>query len=208
MIDVALLGRLHADAIGRWHQTGIDLPDDDFWGLVLRQHAANYCLWHTEDIARCPTATDAELADTKRAIDRLNQERNDLIERIDDWLVSEVNRQGIVVDGAATQNTETPGSAIDRLSILALRIFHMDEQAQRLDVDESHRNQAGRRLAILREQQADLTRSLGELLNDIAMGHKRLKLYRQFKMYNDPTLNPCIYGQPVAAARAVAAPER
>jgi hypothetical protein len=155
----------------------------------------NYLLWHEEDIARSPNVGDERVAAVKRAIDGYNQKRNDGIEALDNYLLGELSRRQIVPQPDARQNTETPGSAIDRLSILALRRYHMQEQADRGDASEEHRGRARDRLKILAEQHHDLSHGLAELLNDIFAGRKRLKVYFQFKMYNDPTMNPYLYQQ-------------
>jgi hypothetical protein len=150
-------------------------------------------LWHEEDIARSRQAGDAQIAQVKRNIDQLNQKRNDWIERIDDTLKRTLDERKILPAGAARWNTETPGAAIDRLSILALRIYHMEEQADRNDATAEHVARAQSKLATLAAQHEDLSTALGELLSDLFAGRKRLKLYRQLKMYNDPTLNPYLY---------------
>lgn len=193
MIDVEQVTRLHRDTVQRWHRQQIENPYEGIWELVCRQHEQNYRLWHQEDIARSPDAGDAEIARVKRAIDRLNQRRNDLIEEVDDWLVRQLAARGVRPGADARLNTETPGSTIDRLSILALRIYHMHQQADRRDADEAHRQKARARLEVLHEQRTDLSASLAELLADLASGRKRLKIYRQFKMYNDATMNPYLY---------------
>lgn len=194
MIDVRSITDLHRLAVHRWHRQPV--PDslyDEFLGLVCAQHQCNYLLWHEEDIARDPQVTDAQIAQVKRNIDRLNQQRNDRIEQLDEALVRQLEEEGVRPSPNAPWNTETAGSVIDRLSILALRIYHMEEQAERADAGESHRQRAGQRLSILYEQHRDLSRSLEDLLLDLFAGRKRLKIYRQFKMYNDPSLNPRIY---------------
>ncbi len=193
LIDLSEVVRLHHQTVQRWHVSGVAITEKGFLALVSRQHAANFRLWHCEDLARAPFATDAELAATKREIDQLNQQRNDLIEQIDEWLVAELQRRAIVTAAATPMNTETPGSVIDRLSVLSLRIYHMDEESRRTDAAERHRVLAAERLAVLREQHADLVRALDTLLADLALGRKRLKVYRQFKMYNDPAFNPQLY---------------
>jgi cell division protein FtsB len=193
MIDVEAITRLHKTTTRRWHRHDIANPYAGFLLLVCRQHEQNYRLWHQEDVARSPDVADAELAQVKRTIDKLNQQRNDLIEQLDDFLIKELAAAGIEPWPAAPLNTETPGSVIDRLSILALRIYHMEQQAARSDATEQHRIKAKARLEVLHEQRADLGKSLGELLEDILAGRKRLKVYRQFKMYNDPTMNPYLY---------------
>ncbi|MBN2578177.1 MAG: DUF4254 domain-containing protein [Pirellulales bacterium] len=193
MIDVRSITDLHRETIPRWHRQEIDNPYEGFLHVVCRQHQQNFRLWHHEDIARSPDASDADLAQVKRAIDQLNQQRNDLIEQLDDCLIQRLQALDITPGPEARLNTETPGSVIDRLSILALRLFHMEEQAFRADAEEEFVAKVKGRIEILQEQHRDLSRSLQELIDDVFAGRKRLKLYRQFKMYNDPTLNPYIY---------------
>jgi hypothetical protein len=200
MIDIRAVTELHRATVQRWHEAELDNPYEDFLQLVCEQHQRNYLLWHQEDMARNPEASDATIAAVKRRIDKLNQERNDWIENLDDALVRKLESWGARPRQRAKLNTETPGSAIDRLSILALRIYHMEEQARRADATPEHRARAGEKLTILREQLKDLSKSLGQLLADMAAGRKRLKVYRQFKMYNDPTLNPYLYAAQKPAA--------
>jgi hypothetical protein len=177
----------------RWHEAQPDNPHDGLLEVVCQQHQFNYLLWHEEDVARSPDAPDARIAAVKRAIDGYNQQRNDWIERIDESLMQLLAGGGVLPRPDARLNTETPGSVIDRLSILSLRIFHLEEQLERDDADEAHRAKVTERLERCRVQQADLSQSLGELLRDIFSGRKLLKVYRQLKMYNDPTLNPYLY---------------
>jgi hypothetical protein len=193
MINVREITGLQRDTVERWHQEEIANRFSGFLQLVCEQHKFNYLLWHEEDIARSPNVGDDRIAAVKRAIDRYNQQRNDAIEKLDDWLIAELGRRQVKLQAGAPLNTETPGSAIDRLSILALRLYHMQEQADRSDASPEHREKVQGRLTILREQHADLSQSLQELTDDIAAGRKRMKVYRQFKMYNDPTLNPYLY---------------
>jgi cell division protein FtsB len=194
MIDVRAITELHRSSVVRWHQADLDNPYDDFLALVCHQHQRNFLLWHQEDLARSPDATDATMAAVKRAIDKLNQERNDAIEALDDYLLRNLEAWGTRLRPRAKMNTETPGSVVDRLSVLALRIYHMEEQASRTDSGEEHRARAAARLETLRQQHQDLAKSLSQLLKDIFAGRKELKVYRQFKMYNDPAMNPAIYG--------------
>ncbi len=193
MIDVQQITELHRHATTLWHQQEIDNPYSDLLRLVCEQHRYNYLLWHEEDIARSPDVGDQRVAAVKRAIDKYNQQRNDAIEQVDDYLKRQLESRGIAALPGAKWNTETPGQAIDRLSILALRIYHMQEQLERADVDAEHRSKVRGKLEILDTQHADLCAALAELLADIFAGRKQLKLYRQFKMYNDPTLNPYLY---------------
>lgn len=193
MIDIALVLDLHQQTVAQWHAAPIENSYAGVMHLVCEQHRFNYELWHQEDIARSRDVTDAKIAEVKRAIDRLNQARNDHIEKLDDWLTEEVKRRGIEAVSHARQNTETPGSAIDRLSIMSLRLYHYREQLEREDVDPEHVSRVTARIAMCAEQLQDLSDSLIELLVDIQAGVRIHKTYRQMKMYNDPTLNPFLY---------------
>ncbi len=189
---VADLTQLQIEAVELWHREPIANPYEGIRNLVCTQHEHNYRLWHEEDKARSPTATDDQIANVKRAIDKLNQARNDMIEKVDDALTEVLCEAGIVA-GDAPINTETPGSAIDRLSIMALRLYHYREQLEREDADADHRQKVVDRIALCEQQHADLSKSLQQLLDDIFAGRKQHKTYRQMKMYNDPSLNPAIY---------------
>lgn len=149
--------------------------------------------WHLEDIVRDPEIDPIRALQIKRRIDRSNQERTDLVERIDSYFLTLYKDVQPVAD--ATINTESPAWAVDRLSILALKIYHMRQEVDRTDVDEAHREACRRKLAVLLEQRADLSLALDQLLADIAAGRKYMKVYRQMKMYNDPSLNPVLYGK-------------
>ena len=180
----------------QWHVKAPD-PDydetSDFPSLVSRQHYVNFELWHQEDMARDPDAPDSKIAAVKRAIDVLNQLRNDMIEQMDQYLLDELQNKKIKYTSETEMNSETPGSIIDRLSINALKIYHMDEEIQRLDVTDEHQKKCSGKLSILYEQRNDLKKSLEKLLDDLSNGKKRLKIYQQMKMYNDKNLNPVLY---------------
>ncbi len=199
MINVQDIVQMQVDCVARWHVEPISnpfAPDGTVTSLfatACQQHQFNYLLWHEEDIARSRDVTDAKIAEVKRNIDRFNQARNDWIEKVDDWITADLESKSIQHQAEARLNTETPGSAIDRLSIMSLRVFHLDEQLARKDVDQQHFEKVNMRLAICRLQQRDLAQSLEELLADIYAGTKRHRTYRQMKMYNDPTLNPYMY---------------
>lgn len=196
MIHVAQITAMHEETVERWHDQPVANSYEGFLQIVCEQHMYNFLLWHEEDIARSPDVGDARIAEVKRAIDRYNQKRNDAIERIDDTLLRDLDERHVLVLPNARVNTETPGSAMDRLSILALRTYHMEEQARRLDASPEHLAKVQQRLPILATQRHDLANSLQELLDDLGAGRKRLKLYRQMKMYNDPALNPYLYRRP------------
>jgi hypothetical protein len=190
---VAQIAALHRDTVVRWHAEAPDNPYDGLLATICQQHQFNYWLWHEEDIARSPDVPDKRIAAVKRAIDRFNQQRNDWIEKIDEALVVLLATEGVLPRADARLNTDTPGSAIDRLSIMALRIYHLEEQLARAEIDAAQRCKVEERLARCHAQHADLSQSLAELLDDIWSGRKLLKVYRQMKMYNDPTLNPYLY---------------
>ena len=193
MIDVPAVTAMQREMVVRWHQQAVDVPYDGLLGIACQQHAFNFQLWHEEDIARSPDVGDTKIAQVKRAIDRFNQQRNDWIEKLDDWVTDWVQEQKIVPLPDARLNTETPGSAIDRLSIISLRIFHLQEQTERTDASAEHVEAVQRKLAVCLLQQDDLSQALAELLDDISSGRKRHRTYRQFKMYNDPAMNPYLY---------------
>ena len=159
---------------------------------VLAQHRANYELWHIEDAARKPGIDDRELAATKRAIDRVNQQRNDLTESCDVLLLSLLAPHGLPRQGAEP-HSESPGLMIDRLSILALKLFHTREELTRPDAPGGHAERNRERLAILQEQRGDLQLGLERLWDGVLRSERSFKVYRQLKMYNDPTLNPAVY---------------
>ncbi len=147
--------------------------------------------WHFEDLIRDPHINPIEALQLKRRIDQSNQDRTDLVEQIDSYFrqyYSDVK----VLDNA-TINTESPAWAIDRLSILALKIYHMKEQVERTDASEEHRKKCQAKLNVLLEQQVDLSTAIDQLLDDIQAGRKYMKVYRQMKMYNDPSTNPVLY---------------
>lgn len=198
---------LHDQRTLAWHDRpcGKELPDmqpagaarpevGDWLQLVTRQHRANFDLWHIEDEARTPGATDAELAAVKRRVDATNQRRNDLVEELDRFLLAWLESRGLP-NPEAPLHSETPGLIIDRLSILSLKIYHTREETGRTDGPEGHMTRNLERLAILEEQRSDLAACLDALWRETVAGVRRFKLYRQLKMYNDPSLNPAVYGK-------------
>ncbi|MBS1798902.1 MAG: DUF4254 domain-containing protein [Acidobacteria bacterium] len=199
MLDASAITQLHGQTTAEWHSPRSVEPlivreggTANLNELVRAQHRANFDLWHEEDKARDPRATDAAIATVKRAIDRLNQRRNDLVEQIDGLLLAEF-QQVFAGHPDAPLHSETPGLMIDRLSILALKIYHTAEEAGRAGASEEHREKNRARLLLLQEQRDDLAGALGVLNEEMASGRRRFKLYRQMKMYNDPELNPVIY---------------
>ena len=149
--------------------------------------------WHLEDIIRDPHIDPIEAFSIKRRIDRSNQDRTDLVEQIDSYFRQKYSDVTPLPD--ARLNTESPAWAVDRLSILALKIYHMREQTQRTDATEEHKARCQAKLNVLLEQQKDLSLAIDQLLEDIQEGGKYMKVYRQMKMYNDPSTNPVLYGK-------------
>lgn len=182
-----------------WHdqKPPHDLPaslDNGLIALVCQQHLKNFKLWHVEDRARRKDVDDRIIAQCKREIDQLNQERNDGMEKIDSWLVQAVaNFPAQKKDSPNRYNTETVGAALDRMSILSLKMYHMREQTLRQDVEQNHIFCCQEKLDVLVEQHQDLAAAILDLIDDYALGAKTLKVYFQYKMYNDPALNPELY---------------
>ncbi|NDV78689.1 DUF4254 domain-containing protein [Dysgonomonas sp. 511] len=150
--------------------------------------------WHLEDIIRDPEINSAEALKIKRRIDKSNQERTDLVELIDSYFLEKY--KDVKVEPRAQINTESPAWAIDRLSILALKIYHMQQETDRKDASRDHRAETEKKLQVLLTQRSDLSTAIEELLADIEAGKKYMKVYKQMKMYNDPSLNPVLYGKP------------
>jgi hypothetical protein len=163
------------------------------WTAVEANHRHNSLLWEQEDLARRRNVADSEIAGNKRAIDGHNQKRNDAIERIDETLLEAFH--GVEKKRGARLSSETAGAMIDRLSILSLKIRAMREQTRRTDVEREHIETCEAKLARLMEQRRDLGGCLDRLLEEAARGDSYFKVYRQFKMYNDPKLNPAVYGE-------------
>ena len=154
--------------------------------------------WHLEDMIRNPAIDPKEALAIKRRIDSSNQERTDVVEYIDSYFLDKY--KDVVPQQGASFNTESPAWAIDRLSILALKIYHMDIEANRVDASEEHKVNCGQKLNILLAQRNDLSRAIDELIADIEQGKKYMKVYKQMKMYNDPSLNPVLYQQQTSQA--------
>ena len=204
MVSATEIVRLQDRLTREWHgspdarASGLSVDgigNDGAWlALVERHHRANFDLWHIEDEARAPGARDAEIARVKRQIDRTNQHRSDLVEELDSAIQDWMKARGLP-NPDAPLNSEPPGMMIDRLSILALKIYHTREETERKDAPTGHVELNSSRLAILEEQRGDLAGCLDALWQETVGGKRRFKLYRQLKMYNDPTLNPAIYGK-------------
>jgi len=160
--------------------------------IALELAYRNFLLWHEEDKARRTDVDDSTIATVKRAIDKLNQQRNDLIEKLDEAILSEIIAS-VPAPASEAINSETPGSIVDRISIMSLKVYHMAEDSQRSDIDDEHCQRSLQRLAVLKHQRHDLCSALEQLMADYRDGLKRMRLYKQFKMYNDPELNPEVY---------------
>jgi hypothetical protein len=218
MLDALQTTRMHDEATLRWHQEAFQpadpaqaqppagptaqLPSEDhstspdlLMKVALAHHRANYDLWHEEDKARDPEATDAAIASVKHAIDTLNQRRNDLVETLDRMLLAAAGQQSLT----APLHSESPGLIIDRLSILALKLYHTAEESRRASASEEHRARNLERLSLIQEQRSDLAACLDALWQQVLAGQRRFKLYRQMKMYNDPELNPAVYAHKAAS---------
>jgi len=183
----------HFDAwIETWDRES-EVPDSEsnFSKRVLAMHQSNFRLWRLEDIMRRNDLPDALLVATKRNIDKLNQQRNDAIEKIDEELLE--THYGYLQELDLPMRTETPGGALDRLSVLALKVFHMRQQAERKDASDSHKAACTNKLTILLRQQQDLRAAYSLMIDELNRGIVRYRIYRQFKMYNDPSLNPQLY---------------
>ncbi len=167
--------------------------DGSIENSLARKNWIDAVQWHLEDIIRDEAIDPVEALALKRRIDRSNQDRTDLVEEIDTYFRQRYADVAILPD--ATINTESPAWAIDRLSILALKIWHMREQTERLDADAAHVAKCQAKLDVLLEQRVDLTTAIDQLLDDIAAGRKFMKVYRQMKMYNDPETNPVLYAK-------------
>ena len=198
MSFVELCNQVFNQAIRDYHVTdNIDTPinnpyeRDSIENRLYLKCWIDTVQWHFEDIIRDPHIDPIEALALKRRIDRSNQDRTDLVEQIDSYFRQKYSDVNVLPD--ARINTESPAWAIDRLSILALKIYHMKEQAERTDASDEHRQKCQTKLNVLLEQQVDLGTAIDQLLEDIAAGRKYMKLYRQMRMTNDPPTNPVLY---------------
>jgi len=164
---------------------------DQFEHLLYQKNWIDTVQWHLEDIIRDPDIEPAEALKIKRVIDASNQKRTDLVEFIDGYFLNKY--KDIKPDKNATLNSETIAWALDRLSILALKIFHMSEEANRENAEQSHKTSCQNKLDVLNEQKIDLSTAIDQLIQDIEKGNKYMKIYKQMKMYNDEELNPVLY---------------
>jgi hypothetical protein len=189
LLNVDEICRFHAEATQQWHDAPTPPRTDAPWTHIERNHRMNFDLWHEEDMARRDDLGAERIREAKRVIDRCNQSRNDAIEQIDVWLLEHLPPARL----GSPQHSETPGMIIDRLSILALKLYHMRLEAARETASPQHRQKCGDKALILEQQFRDLQNCLATLLSDLERGARHFKLYRQMKMYNDASLNPQLY---------------
>ena len=166
---------------------------DDIKYLLYQKNWIDTVQWHLEDLIRDPKINPVEALELKRTIDHSNQKRTDLVEYIDSYFLDKY--KNVKISNSATFNSESPAWAIDRLSILALKIFHMDEETKRKGANDEHINNCRSKLEILIQQKKDLCSAIDQLLSDIQSGIKYMKTYKQMKMYNDEDLNPVLYNK-------------
>ena len=186
----AEIATLQRDCIINWKKTDITLQQKDFFKIVEENHAFNYQLWHAEDRARRDDMGFEFVYHAKREIDYCNQQRNNRMEAMDEWLFHLLKPASPV---SCPVHSETPGMMIDRLSIMALKAHHMALQTARSDVDSTHKKTCLDKLRTIEEQQKQLQACLQQLLQETSQQTRTFRVYHQFKMYNDPTLNPELY---------------
>ncbi|MFD1000234.1 DUF4254 domain-containing protein [Ohtaekwangia kribbensis] len=168
-------------------------PAGSFEFLLYTKNWIDTVQWHLEDIIRLPDINPTEGIQIKRRIDKSNQDRTDMVEKVDDYFLEQF--KNVVPKAGARINSETPAWLLDRMSILLLKIYHMKEQTERKDASAEHIAKTQAKLAVLMEQKTDMQLAFDELMEDIGNGNRRFKVYRQMKMYNDASLNPMLYGQ-------------
>ena len=166
-------------------------PSDSIDHLLYRKNWIDTVQWHLEDIIRDPEIDAVEALKIKRWIDKSNQERTDTVEFIDSWFLNEL--KNVEIKPSAKINTESPAWAIDRFSILALKVYHMKEEVNRENASDAHRGKSQEKLNILETQKVDLGTAIEELITDLQNGDKKMKVYKQMKMYNDEDFNPVLY---------------
>lgn len=192
MFDASQITHLHKECILKW-KASLPLPkQQDFYQLVEENHAFNYQLWHAEDRARREDMGFEFVYQAKREIDTCNQARNNRMEAMDEWVFHALNPAPFT---QCPVHSESPGMMIDRLSILALKAYHMELQSKREEADENHRHSCAQKLAVIEQQKEQLAHCLQTFLNEVQQHKRTFRVYHQFKMYNDPALNPELYGK-------------
>jgi Protein of unknown function (DUF4254) len=191
MISVNDILDLQKSKVEDWHASMVLTRDSFPWKFIEENHRWNFSLWHEEDIARIKDIDPLRIMQAKRNIDVFNQARNNAMEKIDEWILNYLEFNNVKSKGAL--HSETPGMMIDRLSIMSLKRFHMNEETLRTDASAEHRANCGGKLLILDEQIKDLSNCLENIFSKLQTGEISFKVYRQMKMYNDPSLNPQLY---------------
>lgn len=192
LIKPSIITNLHKECLVQWESKEIIFSQEDFFHLVEENHAFNYKLWHAEDKARRDDMGFEYVYLAKREIDFCNQQRNNRMEAMDEWLYKKLQ------PAKATDcivNSESPGMMIDRLSILSLKSYHMELQTKRLEVSDEHKVRCKQKLAVIHQQLIQLEWCLGQLLDEVQAKTRTFRVYHQFKMYNDPELNPQLYSR-------------
>lgn len=191
MLAVDKIVNLHKKLNTLWHASFEQTQNQFPWLQIEENHKFNFSLWHEEDIARIKDIESERIVLAKRNIDKYNQARNNAMEAIDEWVLEVLGND--VNNNKIELHSETPGMMIDRLSIMSLKLYHMQEEAIREDTDDSHKIKCTNKVAILNEQIGDLTSCLEAVFTKLSNGQLKFKVYRQLKMYNDPSLNPELY---------------
>ncbi|MFS0489695.1 DUF4254 domain-containing protein [Leadbetterella byssophila] len=192
------INKIFRESIEDYHITDhVDAPKPEkyegFEGLLYLKNWIDTVQWHLEDLIRDPEIDPSQLVGLKRRIDTSNQHRTDTVEQMDEYLYKTLD--GVQIQEGARLNSETPAWLLDRMSILQLKIYHFEDQLKRTDVDAAHLESVKQKLYILKVQEQDLEIAYDELMEDLQAGRKYMKLYKQMKMYNDPSLNPIFYGK-------------
>ncbi len=188
--NITTINKIHHNSILEWKKNGLSSQQTGFLLLVEENHAFNYQLWHAEDCARREDVGFEFVYQAKRKIDHFNQQRNNRMEAMDEWLFKTLSP---ATPTSCPVHSESPGMIIDRLSIIALKAYHMSQQVNRDDVNSTHKQTCLAKLEIIYEQQKQLQQCLQQLLEEINNKTRTFRVYHQFKMYNDPTLNPELY---------------
>lgn len=191
MIDVQLVLDLQKLKVEEWHNELVLTEELLPFKFIEENHSWNFLLWHEEDIARVKDIDAERIMEAKRNIDGYNQSRNNAMEKIDEWILNYLDFNKKKSSGVL--HSETPGMMIDRLSIMALKRFHMNEEVERKDATNEHKEKCKSKVELLDEQISDLSNCLDSIFSKLENGEIRFKVYRQLKMYNDPSLNPELY---------------
>ncbi len=193
MIQIDKILELQSTSVVNWHVELIAVHESEPWKFIEENMKWNFLLWHEEDIARIRDIDPMRIVEAKRNIDQYNQARNNAMEKIDEWILKYLLTNSI--KPGERIHSETPGMMIDRLAIMGLKKYHMEEETLRRDADASHIEKCIQKVSILKEQIGDLSESLALVLSELQASKLRFKVYRQLKMYNDPELNPQLYSR-------------